>query len=66
MKEKSYSASESFCPLCLKPSNKKVFPFCSQTCEYIDLGAWLRGEYIVPGTPLEEESDEINTDFEEF
>jgi endogenous inhibitor of DNA gyrase (YacG/DUF329 family) len=43
-----------------------VFPFCSQTCEYIDLGAWLRGEYIVPGTPLEEESDEINTDFEEF
>ena len=28
------------------------FPFCSKKCAYVDLGVWLRGEYVLPGTPL--------------
>ena len=44
------------CPVCHKiikaPSQKateeiKIFPFCSQRCRMIDLGAWLDGKYKV-------------------
>jgi hypothetical protein len=26
----------------------RFFPFCSQRCKLIDLGAWLDGQYIIP------------------
>ncbi|HUS31718.1 MAG TPA: DNA gyrase inhibitor YacG [Kofleriaceae bacterium] len=43
------------CPTCrgvsLKEANK-VFPFCSNRCQLIDLGRWLDEDYRVP-----EESD---------
>jgi endogenous inhibitor of DNA gyrase (YacG/DUF329 family) len=52
------------CPVCQKaipsvttgPDGKKqinaaFFPFCSQRCRLIDLGAWLDGDYRVPVEP---------------
>ncbi|MGP0066374.1 MAG: DNA gyrase inhibitor YacG [Isosphaeraceae bacterium] len=27
------------------------FPFCSERCRLIDLGRWIDGKYVVPGTP---------------
>ena len=48
------------CPICNKPlppsrkdrlnrpGNAKYFPFCSQRCKLIDLGAWFDGEYMMP------------------
>ena len=43
------------CPTCRGPSTKegnKVFPFCSNRCQLVDLGRWLEEDYRVP-----EESD---------
>jgi len=52
---------ESKCPTCGKviPSatstpeggkriNARFFPFCSQRCRLVDLGAWLDGDYRLP------------------
>ena len=52
---------EFICPKCKKviPStstddkgnkqfNSKNFPFCSERCKLIDMGAWLDSEYRIP------------------
>lgn len=30
-----------------KQTNSAYFPFCSQRCRLIDLGAWLEGDYRI-------------------
>ena len=32
----------------------RFFPFCSERCKLIDLGAWLDAEYRIPGKPDDE------------
>jgi endogenous inhibitor of DNA gyrase (YacG/DUF329 family) len=32
----------------------KFFPFCSERCKLIDLGAWLDAEYRIPSRPDED------------
>lgn len=34
----------------------RFFPFCSERCKLIDLGAWLDADYRIPSKP-EDESD---------
>ena len=34
----------------------RFFPFCSERCKMIDLGAWLDAEYRIPSKP-DDESD---------
>ncbi|WP_416900048.1 MAG: DNA gyrase inhibitor YacG [Minwuia sp.] len=46
--------NEQDCPICGKPAAEKVRPFCSKRCADIDLGKWLGGNYVLPGT---EEAD---------
>lgn len=41
------------CPLCGKPTDLKVKPFCSRRCADVDLGRWLNESYRVPGEPAE-------------
>ena len=44
------------CPTCRGPSHKdgnKLFPFCSERCQLVDLGRWLGEEYRVPGEPVD-------------
>jgi len=39
------------CPTCKKPSRKegnKLYPFCSERCQLVDLGRWLDEEYRIP------------------
>ncbi|PCD78133.1 DNA gyrase inhibitor YacG [Pseudothioclava arenosa] len=43
------------CPICAKGSDPKYRPFCSKRCADVDLGRWLRGAYVIPGTLAEEE-----------
>jgi len=31
----------------------RFFPFCSERCKLIDLGAWLDAEYRIPSRPEE-------------
>ena len=54
------------CPICNKivkvsPTDKseeaKFFPFCSQRCKFIDLGAWLDAEYKIESISESEEAD---------
>lgn len=39
------------CPICkaeIKKDSNPSFPFCSERCKLVDLGAWLGGEYKIP------------------
>ena len=35
------------CPICGKPATLTYKPFCSKKCADIDLGRWLKGNYVV-------------------
>jgi endogenous inhibitor of DNA gyrase (YacG/DUF329 family) len=42
------------CPTCRGPSKKdgnKLFPFCCERCQLLDLGRWLNEDYRVPDEP---------------
>ena len=39
------------CPICGKPAlDPKFLPFCSRRCADLDLGRWLKGAYVIPGS----------------
>ena len=38
------------CPICEKnPVTPEYQPFCSARCAEVDLGRWLKGNYVIPG-----------------
>jgi hypothetical protein len=39
------------CPICGKPADTRLKPFCSRRCADVDLGRWLKGGYAIPGAP---------------
>ncbi|MBL4894293.1 MAG: DNA gyrase inhibitor YacG [Emcibacter sp.] len=42
--------SNNLCPICEKnPAMPKYHPFCSDRCADVDLGRWLKGNYVIPG-----------------
>jgi uncharacterized protein len=43
------------CPICGKPAHQDYKPFCSRRCADIDLGRWLKGSYVLPAGPAEDE-----------
>jgi endogenous inhibitor of DNA gyrase (YacG/DUF329 family) len=50
------------CPRCGQPASLEREnpdrPFCSARCRLIDLGAWLDGDYAIPGPPADAEEAE--------
>jgi endogenous inhibitor of DNA gyrase (YacG/DUF329 family) len=46
--------AEARCPQCGKPVEARFAPFCSARCQQIDLGRWLKGDFVIPGKPDEE------------
>ncbi|MBM3222691.1 MAG: DNA gyrase inhibitor YacG [Candidatus Tectomicrobia bacterium] len=53
------------CPHCTRQAtwpDTPTYPFCSERCQLIDLGAWASGEYRIPGEPVLEEEDWPATD----
>ena len=57
---------KSMCPVCHKPVNAKslegngavlYFPFCSNRCKLIDLGAWLDEGYKIVSESDQQASD---------
>jgi len=62
---RSHQAKRFVCPTCKRPIKvaedaaglPQFFPFCSERCRLIDLGAWLDAEYRIPARP-DEESEE--------
>lgn len=49
------------CPICGKPTDpkQKVYPFCSERCQTIDLGNWASERYVAhsPLTEADEKTD---------
>jgi uncharacterized protein len=48
------------CPHCSNEvlwPDTPTYPFCSERCRLIDLGAWASGAYSIPGEPVIEEDD---------
>jgi endogenous inhibitor of DNA gyrase (YacG/DUF329 family) len=46
--------AEAGCPECGKPHVLRFAPFCSVRCQQIDLGRWLKGDFVIPGKPDED------------
>jgi endogenous inhibitor of DNA gyrase (YacG/DUF329 family) len=48
------------CPICRAPipwEGNPYRPFCSERCQLIDLGAWAKGKYRIPGKKEKEERE---------
>jgi endogenous inhibitor of DNA gyrase (YacG/DUF329 family) len=45
------------CPACGKPVEARFAPFCSARCQQVDLGRWLKGDYVIPAAPAEGERE---------
>jgi uncharacterized protein len=46
------------CPICKKPTDSEKdadFPFCSERCRMMDLGAWASEKYVVSEPAFGEE-----------
>lgn len=52
------------CPICSKPGVPAYRPFCSKRCADIDLGRWLRGDYVIPGASQDDLSSDMNGESE--
>jgi endogenous inhibitor of DNA gyrase (YacG/DUF329 family) len=52
------SARSMHCPICRKIvlRSDPEFPFCSERCRLIDLGAWLSEKHAIPDETLPGES----------
>ena len=48
---------QALCPICGKPAEAAYKPFCSKRCADIDLSRWLKGVYVIPGKPEEEDAE---------
>jgi len=45
------------CPICGKPADPALAPFCSKRCADVDLHRWLSGAYAIPAAEEEEDGD---------
>jgi endogenous inhibitor of DNA gyrase (YacG/DUF329 family) len=54
---KTRQVAQSVCPICGKPTDIALRPFCSKRCADVDLHRWLSGVYVVPVTEDEEEDE---------
>jgi len=46
------------CPICKAPTDSTIhtdFPFCSERCRMLDLGAWASEKYVVSEPIFDEE-----------
>ena len=45
------------CPICRKPTDSQSnsdFPFCSERCKLLDLGAWASEKYVISEPVIDE------------
>jgi endogenous inhibitor of DNA gyrase (YacG/DUF329 family) len=45
------------CPICGKPTEERLKPFCSKRCADVDLHRWLSGSYAIPAADEGEEAE---------
>jgi len=49
------------CPICGQPATLHYKPFCSKRCADIDLGRWLKGNYVAHTDEVPTEEDLAET-----
>jgi len=49
------------CARCGKPQSPEHRPFCSKRCADIDLGRWLKGNYVIAGRETDEDASDGKT-----
>ena len=47
------------CPICGKPTEPAMRPFCSKRCADVDLAKWLGGGYSLPSEDLDEREEAL-------
>ena len=50
------------CPICGRPAEADVRPFCSARCADVDLGRWFTGAYRIAVPPEETEEADAEPD----
>ena len=55
-------ANQPACPICGRPPEPTLRPFCSRRCADVDLGRWLTAQYVVPGQDEEAAEPDDPTD----
>jgi len=48
------------CPICGKPRDAALRPFCSKRCKELDLARWPTGDYAIPGAPSGEGNEPVS------
>jgi endogenous inhibitor of DNA gyrase (YacG/DUF329 family) len=54
------------CPICKSPTTWEENPhrpFCSEKCKLIDLGKWASEDYRIPAESVDEEEDELGSEY---
>ena len=46
------------CPICGKPADPNVRPFCSKRCADVDLQRWFKGSYAIPAVEDEAQPED--------
>ncbi len=49
------------CPICGKPAQQKLYPFCSARCAHVDLNRWLGGVYSIPTEEVDDAAEKSET-----
>jgi len=62
---KTRTSGASACPICGKPADASLHPFCSKRCADVDLHRWLSGVYVVPVTEDEKEDERRQESFDD-
>ena len=44
------------CPVCGRPSDAKLHPFCSNRCREVDMNRWLGGHYAIPAVEQDDDN----------
>jgi endogenous inhibitor of DNA gyrase (YacG/DUF329 family) len=47
--------TEPLCPICKRPTDPVMKPFCSKRCADVDLQRWFTGRYAIPGVESDED-----------
>lgn len=50
------------CPICKKTTVAEYQPFCSKRCADIDLGKWLKGDYVIAASDEGDTEDVTGAD----
>lgn len=51
-------AAKGRCPICGKPRNPEVRPFCSRRCRDRDFLGWAEERYAIPSAPASRPAEE--------